>query len=125
MHLVKKNHISGSALVMVMVVISASLLMLGAALSWMSNNKTLTHRYNQYTRSTAAAEAATEKVIVAINNDYKLLGQTYVLNNLDKYRQMVPSRAENIAWRDYRFTDAQGSSGRTQIEYIKATNLTT
>jgi hypothetical protein len=120
-----KNHASASALVMVMVIISASLLMLAASLSWMSNNKTLTARYNQYTRSTAAAEAATEKIIVAINNDYKLYGQTYVINNLAKYRSMVPSGTENKFWRDFRFTDETGHPGRTQIEYIAGTNLTT
>lgn len=114
----------GSALVTVVLIISGSLLILGATLRWMSSNTTFNHRYNQYTRSVAAAEAATEKVIVNINNDYKVYGQVYVLNNLDKYRGMVPTKTENAAWGNYRFSDTQGAGSRIQIEYTKGTNLT-
>jgi len=124
-NLSNKSGLTGTALITVVVIISASLLVLGATLTWMSQNTTYTHRYNQYTRTVAAAEGATEKVIVNINNDYKLLGQGYVLKNLDKYRAMVPTKAENRAWAYYRFTDANNQGGRVNIEYINSSNLTT
>jgi len=116
---------SGNAIVMVMVLIGVSMLLIGVALSWMSGHKSLTHRYTQYTRSVSAAEAATEKVLVAINQDYKNFGHGYVMKNLDKYRSMVPKTAEFPDWKNFRFTDAAGNLGRLNVEYLAATNLTT
>jgi hypothetical protein len=114
---------SGNALVSVMVLIGVSMLLLGAALSWMSNHKSQTHRYSQYTRSVAAAEAATEKVLVAINHDYKMFDQAYVMKNLDKYRQLVPKASEFPEWRNFRFKDSKGNLGRVDIEYVPSTNI--
>lgn len=119
------RHQSGNALITVMLLIGVSMLLLGAALSSMSNHKSLTHRYNQYTRSVAAAEGATEKVIVAINQDYKNLGHGYVTRNLDKYRALVPKKIEFPGWQEYRFFDAKGNLGRSEVEYTIGTNLTT
>lgn len=115
----------GNALVSVMVLIGASMLLLGAALSWMSNHKSLTHRYSQYTRSVSAAEAATEKVIVGINHDYKNFGHGHVMKNLDKYRSYVPKGAEYAEWKNFVFKDSKGQAGRLDLEYIVSTNLTT
>jgi hypothetical protein len=108
-----------------MVLIGASMLLLGAALSWMSNHKSLTHRYSQYTRSVSAAEAATEKVIVGINHDYKNFGHGHVMKNLDKYRSYVPKGAEYAEWKNFVFKDSKGQAGRLDLEYIVSTNLTT
>src|SRR4051794_12287637 len=118
----KKNS-RGNALLAVLVIITASLIILGATLNWSSNTKRTTGRYNQYTRSLAAAEAATEKVIVAINSDYKNQGQAYVLKNLDKYRLMTPTSSEDPIWSTYRFTDYNGTANRVQVEFINGTNL--
>src|SRR5688572_8907750 len=116
---------SGNALVSVMMLIGVSMLLLGAALSWMSSHKTLTHRYSQYTRSVSAAEAATEKVIVALNHDYKNMGALYVSRNLDKYKSLVPRRTEHADWANFVFEDGKGNASRIDLEYIVATNLTT
>src|SRR5688500_18794529 len=117
------NKKRGNALVSVMVLIGASMLLLGAALSWMSSHKSQTHRYSQYTRSVSAAEGATEKVLVTINHDYKTFGQGYVMKNLDNYRRLVPKAAEFPDWKNFRFKDSQGNAGYLDIEYVASTNL--
>jgi hypothetical protein len=107
-----------------MVLIGASMLLVGAALSWISGQKSLTHRYSQYTRCVSAAEAATEKVIVAINQDYRNSGPGVVLRNLDKYRTLVPNSSEYPDWRNFRFLDSKGNLDRVEIEFVNATNFT-
>src|SRR5687767_5707079 len=95
------HHNRGSAVIGVLVLIVVSMIVLSATLSWTFTNVRLNHRHNQYTRCLGAAEAATEKAIVTLNTDYKSYGQAYVENNLEKYRQLVPTKQENIAWADF------------------------
>jgi hypothetical protein len=114
---------SANALVAVMVIIGASMLLIGAALTWTSGQKSLTQRYSQYTRSVSAAEAATEKVIVAINQDYRNSGPAVVMKNLDKYRTLVPKASEYPEWRRFRFLDSKGNLDRVEVEFVAATNF--
>jgi hypothetical protein len=106
-----------------MVLIGASMLLIGAALTWTSGQKSLTQRYSQYTRSVSAAEAATEKVIVAINQDYRNSGPAVVMKNLDKYRTLVPKASEYAEWRKFRFLDSKGNLDRVEVEFVAATNF--
>ena len=90
----------GSAIVLVLVFTTICLIILLGLLGWVTSNARLTQRHCQYSRSVAAAEAATEKVLTAISTDYKNLGQGYVLANLDTYRHMCPTSSEDPAWGD-------------------------
>src|SRR5687767_9146299 len=120
----QRKGITGSALVTMLFIVMVGLIATAACLMWTVNSHSMTHRYSVYTRSIAAAEAATEKAVIAINDDYDKLGQTYVVNNLNKYRAMVPTRNEHERWGEYTFTDKAGTAGRIQVDYIMGTNLT-
>jgi hypothetical protein len=112
------GHERGYALMMVMFFGGIGLLALAGALGWVSTNGTLIYRNNQYYRTVAAAEAATEKVLSRITRDYKNTGESTVYGNLGTYAALIPSTAENPIWGNYVFNNAQGSSGQTYIQRI-------
>jgi hypothetical protein len=106
------------ALVLV-VILSAVLLALAcAALTWSQSTSRLTARNTQYVRSMAAAEAATEKVIAHIGNDYQNYGIPLVNSKLDIYRTMVPTVTEHAAWGEFQFMDKDGMADRTTVEWL-------
>ena len=99
----------------VMVLCAVTLLVLGSALRWTTTNNRLTHRQNQYFRSVAAAEAATEKVLSRLTSDYKRGGENLIMVNFDAITRSVPLSAENAQFGQYEFTDGQGNAGRTFV----------
>jgi len=109
---------SGYALMLVLIISVATLTILAAALSWCTTNNTLNQRNNQYYRTLAAAEAATEKVITKLASDYQSQGDALVFANLDNYRHLVPTPAESGLWSNYVFKDAQGNLDQTYVEYV-------
>jgi hypothetical protein len=108
----------GSVLVIVMAFLTLSLAVLGASLSWTTANARMTERHNELFRTTAAAEAATEKAISQLVKDYRLEGDGLVLTNMDLYRSAVPTVAENAAWSDYEFKDISGNTNRLHVEFV-------
>ena len=61
---------TGSALMLTMIMSAVALAILAAAMSWSASSTRLTYRSIQYNQSVAAAEAATEKVVSQINQDF-------------------------------------------------------
>src|SRR3954471_24233137 len=114
---------SGNIILMVLVMVGAALLMVGAALRYTFSSNKQSFRYNQYTRTVSAAEAATEKVLVYLNDDFQSLGQGYVGKHLDSYRAMVPTASEDPNWANYKFTNLSGTNDRVHVEYIAGSNL--
>ncbi len=110
----------GSAIVLVLVFTTVCLIVLAAALEWSMTNTNLNYRYCQSTRSTAAAEAATEKVLSALATDYRNLGEGYVLTNIAYYRGLYPTPSESSTWADYTFMDVQGTTNSTYVQYAPA-----
>jgi len=107
---------SGSALALTMIMTVIALAILGAAMSWSANTTQLTHRSVQYTRSVAAAEAATEKVLSRMQQDYLSGGDLLVRDNVASYRQLVPQSADSAFWSQWEFNDANGNTGRTFVQ---------
>src|SRR4051812_42419915 len=105
----------GYALLLVMVFLGLSLLLLTSILSWTSQNVRDTDRGNEYYTSAAAAEAATEKVLVRMSRDYIQNGELAVINNLTRYRTNYPTPGENAYWGDYSFTSPKDGSAGTWI----------
>lgn len=105
-------------MVMVLVLSAATLLILASTLGWTSTNVTLTARNNEYFRTLAAAEAATEKVIAAIEWDYQAGGDATVLASLDNYRALVPLASESPGFGNYTFSDAQNNNGKTYLDPV-------
>jgi hypothetical protein len=114
---------AGSALVLTMVMAGVALAMLAAALSWSSTSTRLTYRSIQYTRSEAAAEAATDKVVSQISQDFLYDGEATVVNNLNTYRNTVPLPSDSAYWNTWLFNDASGNSGRTFVQRGALTGL--
>lgn len=110
----------GYTLLLVIVFATISFLVLGSALDWCMTNGRLTDRNNQYYSSTAAAEAATEKVLSSLARDYAFQGESLVWHNLDSYRRLVPTRDEDIAWADFSFSDGAGNAGQTHVTRVSA-----
>jgi hypothetical protein len=106
------------ALLLVMAFIGAGLLTMGGMLSWSSNTSSNIERNNQYYRTMAAAEAATEKVLASIERDFHHSGQRLVNDNMDDYRSTVPLTSEQNIWNNYTFTDATGASNKVTINQI-------
>lgn len=109
---------AGFTMVLALIFTAITLLVLAAALSWCSTNSALTARNNQYFTTSAAAEAATEKVITSLSRDYQSAGEFLVSANLASYRSLVPTPAENGAWSKYAFNDASGNSAQTHVERL-------
>ena len=68
----------GHALLLVILFLGVSAIILAGALNWSRSNVFLNERNNQYFRSLAAAEAATEKVLTQIKMDYDAEGENMV-----------------------------------------------
>jgi hypothetical protein len=115
---------AGYALMMVMFFSAIGLMAVGGALRWTSTTADLTERNNQYYRTQAAAEAATEKVLSAISKDYYFYGEGQVYNNLSSYAQLVPTATEDSIWTDFGFYNTAGTSGRTYVGRASAWTYT-
>jgi len=111
----------GSALILVMIMSGIALAVLASVMAWSATSARLTHRTIQYTRSVAAAEAATEKVVSQISRDFLYGGEKLVIDSLDKYRQnTVPTTADSPYWASWQFNDASGNNGQTYVERTTA-----
>jgi hypothetical protein len=115
---------TGSALVLTMILGAIALAILAGVMTWSASSARLTHRSIQYTRSTAAAEAATEKVVSQIKQDFLYGGENLVVNNLNTYRQnTVPTTADSAYWNAWEFNDANGNIGQTYVQRTPGTNF--
>ena len=108
----------GYALMMVLAMTGISLLILGSALTWSSNNAVHTQRYIQYYNTLGAAEAATEKVLADIIPIYQKEGEAAVYGKLSTYASWVPTTAESSLWSDYAFNDGAHNADHTYVGRI-------
>jgi hypothetical protein len=106
----------GHALLLVILFLAVSAIILAGALNWSRSNTFLNERNNQYFRSLAAAEAATEKVLTQLKADYDAEGEPMVLANLGTYRTMIPTGTENPDWNSYAFYDLNNTPSRISVE---------
>lgn len=113
---------TGSALALTLVMTGIALAILASAMTWSANSTRLTHRSIQYTRSVAAAEAATEKVLTRMTQDYLTGGDTLVAQRLGAYRLAVPNATDSGFWNGWEFNDASGNNGRNFVLSGTASN---
>ncbi len=95
----------GYALVTVLVLGAVGLTILAGSLSWCNSNVVCNQRNNQYFRTVAAAEAATEKALSKLQYDYQRDGEALVANNLSAYRHTYPTSAESSEWSRFQFSN--------------------
>jgi hypothetical protein len=119
----QKPDAGGNALLMTMIMTGAALAILAGAMAWSSSSTRLTYRSIQYTRSQAAAEAATEKVISQISQDFMYGGPNLVANNLNSYRNTVPTPSDSAYWNTWQFNDGNGNVGQTYVQSASGTSF--
>ena len=120
----QKSHRDGNALVLTVVMLGVALAILAGVMSWSSTSTRLTYRSIQYTRSEAAAEAATEKVVSQISHDFLYYGEPTVVNNLNTYRSTVPSSADSPYWSTWQFEDGSQNAGQTYVQHVTSVSYT-
>jgi hypothetical protein len=114
---------SGTALMLTLIMSAIALAILASVMAWASSSYKLTSRSIQYTRSVAAAEAATEKVKSQLTRDFLYGGEGLVVNNLNSYRQnTVPTATDSAYWGTWSFNDANGNTGQTYVERVPGSN---
>jgi hypothetical protein len=101
-----------------MIFTGVTLLTMAGLLRWSSMTTSLTRRNNQADSASAAAEAAVEKVVSKMSEDFQQGGETRVSENLLNYRESAPTSQESDFWSSYEFTDGQGHVNRTFVELI-------
>jgi hypothetical protein len=106
----------GYALVMVFFFGSVGLLVLGSVLSWATSQHNNVQRNNAYYDTLAAAEAASEKVVSIMADDYQKYGDAVLLSRLDTYRSLVPTPSEDSFWENFEFNNGVGDTGATSLE---------
>ena len=105
-----------SALFITLVLVGATVLMLGATLNRTSSNVRLNDRNCLYIAANGAAEAAVEKVLSRLMVDFMNSGESLVLTNLSFYStSLLPTSAENSYWTNYNWSDAQGHNNQIYV----------
>jgi hypothetical protein len=120
---IRKRDQAGTALMLVMIMSAIALAILASVMTWSESSTRLTQRSIQYTRSTVAAEAATEKVISHITQDFLSGGQNLVVNNLNTYRNTVPTPSDSSYWNTWVFDDGNGNLNQTFVQTPTSTNF--
>jgi hypothetical protein len=105
-----------------MIMSAIALAILAGVMTWAATSNKLTHRSIQYTRSVAAAEAATEKVESQMTRDFLNGGELTVSNNLNSYRQTVPTTSDSSYWNTWVFDDGNGNANQTYVQLTSTTN---
>ncbi|HMP83528.1 MAG TPA: hypothetical protein PKA41_12580 [Verrucomicrobiota bacterium] len=108
----------GYALLIVLAIGAVSAVILAASLTHTINTATLNERNNQSVANLNAAEAAVEKVVARMLADFRSGGEDAVQNNLESYREMVPTGDEDPHWDQFEFSDGEGNAGRTHVTVI-------
>src|SRR5437773_576445 len=109
---------SAFALAWVMIFTGATLLTLAGLLRWSSMTTSLARRNNQVYSASAAAEAAVEKVVAQMSEDFQQGGETRVSGNLLSYGQGAPTFQESDFWSSYEFSDGQGHVNQTLVQLV-------
>ena len=112
-------------LLVTMVFVGLGVLLLTTMMNWTSENSRLTDRNNEYYATAAAAEAATEKILVHISRDYINGGGASVNANLANYSTMVPLGSENPYWTNYTFLNPKtGANGSVYVDQYQPSSYT-
>jgi hypothetical protein len=115
------KHERAFALLIVLILTCLSMILLASSLRWTTESGKQTERQNTYFLSSLAAEAATEKILSAMMNDYEKGGDAQVYNNLSISQVRVPNSSDNYYWANYEFRDGAGHNNtgiatRTGVE---------
>lgn len=119
----RRSSESGYALLLTITFGAMTLMLVAGALTWSVNNMQQNARNNQYFRTVAAAEAATELVMANLGKDYQASGDSVVQANLATYRTTIPTSSQNSLWSGYMFGNDLGQTGQTKVVFVPPTEF--
>jgi hypothetical protein len=99
------------ALLAVMTLAGVGLMLLASVMNWAKENSEVNERNNEYFATSYAAEAATEKALSRMSQDYQNYGFSVVSANLSSYAATLPTSSDSAYWTNFQF-----SSGTTANE---------
>ncbi|SPE59209.1 conserved exported hypothetical protein [Verrucomicrobia bacterium] len=118
-----KQTAGGYALLLVLSLAAVSVMLLMATMNRAWTDTTINANNNQFIAGQYAAEAATEKVLARIKNDYLAGSDSYVQRNLSNniYSALYPLTSENPYWGNFIFSDGTGAINSTHVGIISNT----
>ncbi len=109
---------AGFSTLMVMILIGATAVILGATMSRTYTSAKLNDRYSYFTVCNSAAESATEKVMARMIADIEQNGEAQVIANISSYQTNIPSTNESTFWNNFIFSDVNGHSNQITVSCI-------
>lgn len=106
-----------NVLLMVLVMVGVSLTLVAAIFGYGSTNAKQNQRAADYYAATAAAEAATEKLVAQITSDYRNYGDGWINLHMSQYITNVPNPSESAQWTNYDFVNIAGDPGKVDLQY--------
>ena len=94
----------GWALLAVMTLSGVGLMLLASVMNWANENASTNERNNEYFATSYAAEAATEKVLASMSQQYQNYGASVISQNLSSYATILPNGSDNGYWTNYLFS---------------------
>jgi hypothetical protein len=110
---------NGFALLIVLTMVAISMVALAGALNWTASNGRQTLRNTDYSKTSAAAEAGTEKIASRMIDDFLNVGESEVYGNLASYRALVPTRSESSYWSQFGFSHPSGATNSTYVDRVQ------
>jgi hypothetical protein len=112
----------GWALLAVMTLSMCCLVLLAGVMSWTNENAAVTARNSEYFATAYAAEAATEKVLSSMSQQYQDYGFSVINQNMSSYVSTIPTTSDGSYWANYSFSG--GSTPNQTIVTNTATSST-
>jgi hypothetical protein len=97
----------GWALLVVLTLVGCGLMLLASVMSWAAQNAAVVNRNNEYFATSYAAEAATEKVLATMFQQYQNYGFSLVSQNMSTYATTIPTATDSPYWTNYLFSGGQ------------------
>jgi hypothetical protein len=113
----------GWALLVTLTLTMCAAMVMAGVLSWTNNNAWEIARNNEYYATSYAAEAATEKALSGIVQDYQSGGWGYVSSRLSIYSNAIPSTNDSSYWGNYTFTGGSNQVSKNVINLVNLTNV--
>ncbi len=112
----------GWALLAVITVSACAILLLASVMQWADSNAAITARNNETFAAAYAAEAATEKVLATMSQQYQNYGFSLINSNMNSYITNYPTQADGTYWTNFQF--GSGNSVNQLIVSASATGVT-
>ena len=111
------------ALLAVITLSACALILLASVMEWADSNAAITARNNETFATAYAAEAATEKVLATMSQQYQNYGFSLISQNLSSYATILPSvTPDGSYWGSYQY--GNGTTAGSILVSATATNIT-